>query len=401
MDISNYVKVVEKQFKKKFDSSDTEFKFASEEKPITGIIVDNPLLEYILDRRFLAYGRFYLCYGKKGSSKTSLFFDLAKLFQRQNGLVVWLETENAADKDYAAKQGVDLNRMVLQHPQNLEQALNIAELYIRNLPKEDPEGQKPVLICLDSIAGSTTEYEMDQSHSILDTTPGSHARILSRFYREMEHPLATEKCIFLALNQLKEKIGGFGWGADAQDSMIGGNAPLFSSTCQWKLSMMAQLTATDEHGAERKVGSTHKIECKRNKLGREGKGQDILFNNYIQGGIDWYSPLVKNLGEKYSGLVRKAGAYVNWVPENTKYIEVVEGEQQEHLIDTEKSFREHELAQLIAKSPEAKEIIRKAFGIPDLPSQEEVNEVEEERLTKRKKKKTLSDEDPKVKATTE
>ena len=285
------VEATQKQFNKKFKESETKFVYAKDEKPPTGLIVDNPLLEYILDRRFMAYGRFYLTYGTKGSCKTSLFYDFAKMFQRNGGKVIWLETENAIDLDYAKNQGVDLDSVLLQHPQSLEEALNLGEMYVRNLSKIDPDGQMPVLICLDSIAGSVTEYESDISNDITNTTPGAHARLLSRFYREMEHPLSNERCVFLVLNQQKHKIGGFGFGD--QVAMIGGEAPLFSSTYQWKMSRTADLKHKNEHGAERKYGSTHEVMCSRNKLGREGTSQKIEFDLYIKGGIDWFSPLVR------------------------------------------------------------------------------------------------------------
>ena len=82
------VETTQKQFAKKFKDSETQFVYARDEKPPIGIIVDNPLLEYILDRRFMAYGRFYLIYGQKGSCKTSLFYDFAKMFQKQGGKVL-------------------------------------------------------------------------------------------------------------------------------------------------------------------------------------------------------------------------------------------------------------------------------------------------------------------------
>ena len=399
MALQDLIALTKKRFEKKKPDADLEFALASEAKPVTGLTVGNPLLEFILDRRFLPYGRFYLAYGKKGSSKTSLFYELAKTFQKNGGDVIWLETENAADLEYAAKQGVDLERMVVMHPNSLEEALLLAEEFIRNMPKAYPDGNTPVLICLDSIAGSATEYELDQSHTIQDTMPGTHARLLSRWYREMEKPLANEKCVFLVLNQLKVKIGAMGYGEDAQDSMIGGEAPLFSSTYQWKMKKKEELVAEDVNGAKRKVGSRHIIQCKRNKLGREGKGQEIEVDLYIDGGMDWWSPLVRKLGNEYSSLVKKSGAYYYWVPEGTKYVKTENGESVEEVIDTEQAFREPELAVILASSPEAQELIRNAFGIPALPSEEEVEEVEKERKQKRSKKKaSLTDEDEKIKA---
>ena len=108
------------------------------------------------------------------------------MFQRNNGKVVWIETEHAIDLDYAKLQGVDLESVVLCHPTTLEEALNMAEGWIRSLKDVDPDGQMPVLICLDSIAGSVTEYESEEDNNITNVTPGAHARVLSRFYRELE-----------------------------------------------------------------------------------------------------------------------------------------------------------------------------------------------------------------------
>ena len=378
---------VKSKFEKSYKNSETQFKKASEEKPPTGLIVDNPLLEYVLDRRFLAYGRFYLIYGKKGSCKTSLFYDLCKTVQANNGKVIWLETENAIDLDYAKLQGVNLDEVELVHPQTLEEALNIAELYIRNLKEVDPDGQMPVLICLDSIAGSVTEYEQDTTNEIQSTIPGSHARILSRFYREMEHPLSNERCIFVALNQQKQKIGGMSWSPDGNISMMGGEAPLFSSTYQWSMSKTGELKQADAHGAERKYGSKHEIKCTRNKLGREGPTQKIEFDLYIRGGIDWYSPLVRKLGEEYTDFVDyKSVAKTRWKIDGMTYIND-KGETLPIPTGKDDYMHEKKLATIIASSHQAKEAIREAFGIPPLPSEEEVQAVEKERLTKRSRKK--------------
>jgi recombination protein RecA len=391
MSLQDLLSISENSFKKKNKEVDLKFNLAKDEKPTTGMIVDNPLLEFLLDRRYLAYGRFYLVYGKKGSAKTSFFYDFAKLFQKNKGDVIWLETENAADIDYAAKQGVDLSKLALIHPQSLEQSLNLSEDFIRNMPKAYPDGNTPVLICLDSIAGAALEYEIDPKHSISDTMPGTHARLLSRWYREMEGPLANEKCIFLALNQQKEKIGAFGFGSDADgpESLIGGNAPLFSSTYQFKFAQKGQILQADEYGMERKVGSEHIITCKRNKLGREGNAQQILIDLKINGGIDWNGSLARFIGKNYTSIIEKKGAWYRWKTPDT----AITLDGQTGVINTEQSYNEENMGKIIAASPQAKELIRKVFGIPDLPPDSVIQEIEEERLTKRKKRKTLTDED--------
>jgi hypothetical protein len=150
------------------------------------------------------------------------------------------------------------------------------------------------------------------------------------------------------------------------------------------------LKGANSHGVERKYGSTHKMTCKRNKLGREGNMQNIEFDLYINGGIDWWTPLVRKLvKEEYTDIIGGDGANLSWKLPNCTFVDT-DGETRS--IPTDEKMTAREMAVMIAKSDAAKEHIRTAFEIPALPSQEEVAEVEKERLTKRTKKKKLDDE---------
>ena len=385
MGIEDLLKLTQKQFQKKFKDSETEFQMAADAKPPTGIIVDNPMLEYVLDRRFLAFGRCVLVYGKKGCSKTSLFFDFAKLFQRNGGDVVWLETEHAADLDYARKQGVNLDKMVLQQPATLQETLSLAKAYITNMPEAYPDGNTPLLICIDSIAGCTHDWEVEESQGFGLTKVGEHARICSHFYRDIIGPLSHEKCVLLVLNQLKDKIGVPSWGPEAPEALIGGEAQRFHSTYQFKMQYIKPIMQTDDTGAERKFGSKHRILCTRNKLGREGANQEAHFDLYITGGIDWWTSLVRMVADNYSHLIGGASTgWYTWKTPDTKYIDK---DGTEKVIDITKKYRDQELAQIIYGSVPAKELIRQNFKIPDLPPTEVVKAIEEENKMKRGKKK--------------
>jgi RecA/RadA recombinase len=386
--LKKLLNAVEKDFKKTFKDSETEFIRASEEPPPTGIILDNPLLELLLDRRFLPYGRCYLSYGDKSSGKTSLFYDLAKLFQKNNGVVLWFETERAADLDYAAGQGVNTERLGLSHPRTLEEALTAIESAIDNLPKLFPDGDTPVLVCLDSIAGTMTDYESEQK-IIGENKPGEHAKLLAAFYRRIDEKLATEKCVFLAINQLKEVIGGFSGFGEKPEALIGGRAQRFHSTYQFKNTKTGEILTAHPIEGEKlkiKIGSHHEIVAKRNKLGREGNTRTIAVDNYIRGGYDWYRPLVDMLSTKYTSLVGRSGAYYTWKAINCSYIHPESKELTP--IDTEMNYRRDDLATIICNSNDAKEIIRSkdVFDIRPLPSYEEVEKVENENKRKRKKK---------------
>lgn len=392
MAINDLLSLIQKDFKRKYKDDAPEIKMADDVAPASGLIVDNPLLEYILDRRFLAYGRCYLSYGRKGNAKTSLFFYLAKLFQQNGGDVIWVETEKAADLDYARKQGVDTSRLIIPEVDSLQQALTAVETTIANLPKAYPDGDTPVLICLDSIGGAITEYELDSKISVGESRVGEHARIMSSFYRRIVNPLSHEKAIFLGLNQLKDKIGGMTFGTEPGEALLGGDAQRFHSTYQWKVDRTKDMVMAGENGAERKIGSKHLITGKRNKLGREGNAQRVEFDLYINGGIDWYSPLVRKLGAEYNKPLSKTGGWYTWDIPNTPYTAVVDGVVQTLTIDTDKKYRESELGVIISQSTAAKELIRKEFEIPDLPSQEVVAEIEQANKKKRSRKKSNEDD---------
>jgi hypothetical protein len=95
------------------------------------------------------------------------------------------------------------------------------------------------------------------------------------------------------------------------------------------------------------------------------------------------------LGENYSALVGKTGGWYTWKIPNTKFAINVDGEVQEGVIDTEKKFRESELAYLLANSVEGKEVARKAFSIPDMPSAEVIEEIDNTNKARRKRKSEL------------
>jgi hypothetical protein len=143
-------------------------------------------------------------------------------------------------------------------------------------------------------------------------------------------------------------------------------------------------------GVKRKSGSTHELTVKRNKLGREGNSQKVQFDVHINGGIDWYCPLVRKLGEEYPALVSKSGGWYTWQTSGIEYcLDVEGGEPIRGEICTSKKFRESELGMLIKSSSIAKEEIRKAFSIPDMPTPEVEKEIAAVNKTRRKKKSEL------------
>jgi RecA/RadA recombinase len=392
MDLEAYLGSIKKDFSKTFKAEGAiSLNTVDKELPPTGIVLDNPLMEYAFDRRFMAYGRCYLVYGKKGCSKTTLLFDLAKVFQKAGGVFIWVETENAPDFRYMELQGVDPSKVIYENPKSIEQALELCKMFIMNFSKYS-DGKTPILLALDSVAGGATDYERDQD-VIGQSKPGEHAKLMAAFYRQIIPYLECENMVFVATNQLREQIGGMaGFGTEKPEALLGGEAQRFNSTYQFKVARIKDNLSEDHMGVKRKSGSTHTLTVKRNKLGREGNHQKVEFDVHINGGIDWYSPLVRKLGEEYPSIVGKTGGWYSWKTPNIQYTLDIEGNDTALAIDTEKKFREQDLAVLIMNSPQAKELIRNAFGIPDMPTPEIEEAIAETNKTKRKRKSELEEE---------
>jgi RecA/RadA recombinase len=407
MDFEAYLNTIKKNFGKSFKSSNAslELNTVDKELPPTGLVLDNPLLEYAFDRRFMAYGRCYLVYGKKGCSKTSFLFDLAKLFQRNGGKFFWIETENAPDFRYMEQQGVDPRGVIYHNPKSIEEALTLCKITIENYAKFS-DGKTPILVALDSLAGGATEYEKDQD-VIGQNKPGEHAKLMAAFYRHIIPYLECENMMFVATNQLREQIGGMaGFGPEKPEALIGGEAQRFNSTYQFKVTRIKDILASDHMGVKRKSGSTHTLVVKRNKLGREGNSQKIEFDLNIKGGLDYNVGLIRKLGEDYPSLVSKlplnkyswdlAGyEYVIGDEERRKdpigterALEILSGAAY-GLIDPSQKYKEIELGVMLQYSHPAKETIRAAFGIPDMPAASVVEEIEKVNKTKRKRKSEL------------
>ena len=194
--------------------------------------------------------------------------------------------------------------------------------------------------------------------------------------------------VFVATNQLKEQIGGMvGFGTEKPEALIGGEAQRFNSTYQFKMARTQDILAEDHMGVKRKAGSVHKLTVKRNKLGREGNSQHIELDCYIDGGVDSFSPLVRRLGADYPQIVRKAGAWYYWEADTVyfNYVDEKTGEKIEGELRNKDNYREEDLARNLQGSPDGQEIVRHAFGIPDMPTLEAEEEIAKVNKSKRKK----------------
>jgi RecA/RadA recombinase len=177
--------------------------FASEE-PIkeripTGIVE--------LDKMVIGFpaGAFSIIWGNKGSTKTTTALYTIAEAQKLGKQCLYLDLENSFDNEWAVKCGVDLNKLLLGHFENAEEALDA----VMKMSKEKVID----LVILDSVQSLSPEGEQEtkkgEEKSTGDDTMALLARRLSQFFRMSASGVYRGNVTFILIGQSRMDLGGY------------------------------------------------------------------------------------------------------------------------------------------------------------------------------------------------
>jgi recombination protein RecA len=142
-------------------------------------------------------GRLTEVYGPDGAGKTTLALSVIAQAQQSGGTACFIDAEHALDLGWAARVGVDLDRLVLCRPEHGEQALEVADVLVAS-------GALDVLV-IDSIAALVPRAEL--AGEIGDRHPGVQANLLSMALRKLAGRIARANTAMLVTNQLRQRAG--------------------------------------------------------------------------------------------------------------------------------------------------------------------------------------------------
>lgn len=194
-------------------------------------------------------GRIIEVYGAESSGKTTIALHIVAEAQKGGGIAAFIDAEHALDPTYAKALGVDTDELLISQPDNGEQALEIADMLVRSEAVD--------IIVIDSVAALVPKVEIEGE--MADQQMGLQARLMSKALRKLAATLNKSKTTMIFINQIREKIGGFGPGP--QTTTTGGRALKFYSSVRLEVKRIGSVKQGDDI-----IGNETAVKVSKNKI---------------------------------------------------------------------------------------------------------------------------------------
>lgn len=235
-------------------------------------------------------GRIIEIYGPEAAGKSLIAEHAVAACQKAGGLCAYIDTEHAMNPAWARKIGVDVDNLYFSQPESGEEAIDIAERFIRT-------GVISLLV-IDSVATLVPQAEIDGTME--DNQMGLLARLMSKGLRKLTGIADETGTTIIFINQLREKIGiMFG----NPETTTGGRALKFYSSMRIEV----RKVDTIKNGKE-VIGIKSKAKIVKNKVGSPFK--EAVFDIMFDSGASRSGAIVDYASE--IGIIEKTGAWFSY-----------------------------------------------------------------------------------------
>ena len=246
-------------------------------------------------------GRITEITGLEASGKSLLAAHALADTQKQGGLAVYIDTENAVSREFLQAIGLDLEKMLYVPLDAIEDIFEAIESIIESVRKSNKE--RLVTIVVDSVMGASTKIEQAADYD-KDGWATSKAIILSKGMRKITNLIGRQRIALLFTNQLRSRLGvAFGdpW------TTSGGKAIPFHSSVRLRLKSVGQIKVKKD-GVDQTVGIKTRCQVIKNRMGPPLKTID--YDIYFESGIDNFGGWLNVM--KQHKLVSTAGAWYTY-----------------------------------------------------------------------------------------
>jgi len=249
----------------------------------------------------LGYGIICEIYGPSASSKSLIAAHVLANTQKQGGLAVLFDTENAVGMlDFYRSFGLKVESAIYSDKlRALEEIFTTIAIIIE---RQIASGEdKPVTIVVDSVMGATTLAELEADYAKEGWATGKSI-ILSLALRKITSLMVGRKILIIFINQVRTNLGAtFG----EKDTTSGGKAIGFHASVRLKTKLTQKLyypNTKDEYG------NTVEVKVIKNRLGPPGRS--AKFDITYESGIDDTSSLLEAL--KDFGFLKQNAAWYSY-----------------------------------------------------------------------------------------
>lgn len=231
-------------------------------------------------------------YGQNSVGKSVLMATLLSAFQRENKLVALVDAEHRFDPDFASMCGLDIDKLALIKPNNLEEALDAMRTLIKC--------GKFSAVGLDSVASLAPKEEIEKTMD--EQVIGKISKAYCRLFREISATAEANQCSVILLNQIRSNISTYGSGM----TTTGGNSIPFHCSIIGEVKRDKKLDKDDS--------ITSVIKIIKNSVGTPFKEGEITIRfpyvdetGEVKAGIDPVSDLV-NIAIRLN-VINRSGAW--------------------------------------------------------------------------------------------
>lgn len=271
---------------------------ASDLKSIEFIPYTSPKMNY-LTRGGVPVGRMIEFVGLPQSGKTTTALDVLANYQRMDKgrYSVYLDAENAMDKEWGVTLGVDWDKVILIQPESEygEQLLDMLLDYIRS--------GEIGLVVVDSAPVIQPKTTCD--NALEDKSYGGNSALMKAFCDKVIPVCKKQECTFIMINQIRENIGNM---YKPFKIPCGTALTHACSEILWftKGSLLDQDGKEVSNNYSNPVGNVVNVKVEKNKVTKNDRRLDSYTLNYITGVDDGTDTI--DLGIKL-GVIVQSGAW--------------------------------------------------------------------------------------------
>lgn len=234
----------------------------------------------------LPVGRIIELNGLEGTGKSLVCAHLCAETQKKNGVAIYLDTESAAAPEFWKALGVKLENLVYVRPVTIEEVFEYIEAIIAKVRGSNKD--RLVTLIVDSIAGVTTEKELESEHGV-DGYNTAKALIIGKAMRRITDLISKQRILLVLTNQLRVNMNAMAFGDKYMTP--GGKAIPFAASVRVRLATTGKLKKGDDV-----IGVKCKATVIKNRMGPPHRVAEfeIFFDSGIQDRKSWLEFLKKH-----------------------------------------------------------------------------------------------------------